>query len=95
MEWFRDRARALAVTVRPPEPILRGRDLLALGMAPGPGMGRVLKEVYERQLDGAISTLGDAIALARTLDVGDPARVNEEGGEPQGPPPSGTSANDD
>jgi tRNA nucleotidyltransferase (CCA-adding enzyme) len=60
MEWFREKVRQLDVAVRPPEPLLRGRDLIALGMAPGPAMGRVLEAVYERQLDGAVVTLEDA-----------------------------------
>ena len=37
MEWFRERVRALDVAVRPPEPLLKGRDVLALGVTPGPG----------------------------------------------------------
>jgi tRNA nucleotidyltransferase (CCA-adding enzyme) len=65
MEWFRDKVRQLDVAVRPPEPILRGRDLLALGMTPGPAMGRILQAVYERQLDGEVTTLDEAIAEAR------------------------------
>ncbi len=67
MEWFRDRVQKLDVAVRPPDPLLRGRHLIALGMAPGPEMGRVLQEVYERQLDGAVTTLEEAIAEARRL----------------------------
>jgi tRNA nucleotidyltransferase (CCA-adding enzyme) len=67
MEWFRDKVRALDVAVRPPEPLLRGRDLLALGLAPGPQVGRILKAVYERQLDGAVSTHDEALAEARRV----------------------------
>jgi len=67
MEWFRERIRALEVEVKAPDPLLRGRDLLALGLAPGPEMGRVLKEVYERQLDGAVQTLDDAREAARLI----------------------------
>jgi tRNA nucleotidyltransferase (CCA-adding enzyme) len=65
MEWFRERVRHLDVAVRPPEPLLRGRDLLALGMTPGPAMGQILEAVYERQLDGAVTNLDEAIAEAR------------------------------
>jgi tRNA nucleotidyltransferase (CCA-adding enzyme) len=75
MEWFRDKVRQLDVAVRPPEPLLRGRDLIALGMAPGPAMGRVLEAVYERQLDGAVATLEDATREARrVMDGGAPDR---------------------
>jgi tRNA nucleotidyltransferase (CCA-adding enzyme) len=65
MEWFRDRVQKLDVAVRPPEPLLRGRHLIALGMTPGPAMGRILEAVYERQLDGAVTNLDEAIAQAR------------------------------
>jgi tRNA nucleotidyltransferase (CCA-adding enzyme) len=65
MDWFIERARALGV--RPPDPLLLGRHVLALGVPPGPQMGVLLKAIYERQLDGDISTVEDAIAAARSL----------------------------
>ncbi len=64
MEWFRERVRALDVAVRPPEPLLKGRDLLELGLGPGPRMGEVLREVYEKQLDGSVTTVEEARAEA-------------------------------
>ena len=67
MDWFLDRARALGVEHRPPAPILMGRHLLAMGLQPGPGVGRILKAVYEQQLDGAVTTLDEAIAAATSL----------------------------
>jgi tRNA nucleotidyltransferase (CCA-adding enzyme) len=67
MEWFLDRARALGVEHRPPAPILLGRHLLALGMKPGPRMGEILKAVYERQMDGTVTTLDEAVAEAQRL----------------------------
>jgi tRNA nucleotidyltransferase (CCA-adding enzyme) len=69
MEWFRERVRALDVAVRPPEPLMKGRDLLELGLAPGPQMGELLREVYERQLDGAVTSLEEARAfVSRRID---------------------------
>jgi tRNA nucleotidyltransferase (CCA-adding enzyme) len=65
MDWFLERAHALGVEHAPARPILLGRHLLELGVAPGPRMGALLKEVYERQLDGEITTLDEAIAAAR------------------------------
>jgi tRNA nucleotidyltransferase (CCA-adding enzyme) len=67
MDWFRDRARRLGVEHQPPAPILLGRHLIELGMAPGPEMGRLLKQVYERQLDGAVTSVEEGIALAKAL----------------------------
>jgi tRNA nucleotidyltransferase (CCA-adding enzyme) len=67
MDWFLERVRALDVTEKPPEPLLRGRDLLALGLAPGPEVGRIVRAVYERQLDGAVTTIEEAREEARRL----------------------------
>ncbi len=67
MPWFVERARALGVEHEPPEPLLLGRHLLALGMKPGPEIGRILKQVYERQLDGDISTIDQAIRAAKEI----------------------------
>ncbi len=67
MDWFIDRARALGVEHQPPAPLLLGRHLLDLGLTPGPRVGEVLKQVYEKQLDGDIRTVEDGIAEARRL----------------------------
>jgi tRNA nucleotidyltransferase (CCA-adding enzyme) len=67
MEWFLARARSLGVEHRPPAPLLLGRHLLALGISPGPGMGEILREVYERQLDGEIASLEQALEAARRI----------------------------
>jgi tRNA nucleotidyltransferase (CCA-adding enzyme) len=67
MDWFLDRARALGVEHQPPAPIVLGRHLLELGVAPGPAMGTLLKSLYERQLDGEITTLDQGLAAARDL----------------------------
>jgi tRNA nucleotidyltransferase (CCA-adding enzyme) len=67
MDWFLDRARALGVEHRPPPPILLGRHLIALGLTPGPRVGEILKAVYEQQMDGSVTTLEDAMAIARNL----------------------------
>jgi tRNA nucleotidyltransferase (CCA-adding enzyme) len=67
MDWFLERARALGVEHQPPAPLLMGRHLLALGLQPGPRVGEILRQVYEKQLDGEIRTVEEAITLARTL----------------------------
>ena len=67
MDWFLDRARALGVQHRPPEPMLLGRHLLALGLKPGPRVGEILKAVYERQMDGTVRDLDEAIDAAKRL----------------------------
>ncbi len=63
--WFLERAEQLGVEHEPPAPLLRGRDLLALGVAPGPQMGALLREIYDLQLDGELTTHEEALAAAR------------------------------
>jgi tRNA nucleotidyltransferase (CCA-adding enzyme) len=67
IEWFLERARELGVQHAAPEPLVKGRHLLALGLPPGPRVGEVLKQIYEQQLDGRVATVEDGIALARQL----------------------------
>jgi tRNA nucleotidyltransferase (CCA-adding enzyme) len=67
MDWFLDRARALGVEHRPPAPLLLGRHLLALGLLPGPKVGEILKQVYEKQLDGQVTSVEDGIEEAKRL----------------------------
>ncbi len=55
-------ARELAVQDAAPKPILMGRHLLELGMRPGPEFGMILKEAYERQLDGEFGDLEGALS---------------------------------
>ena len=74
MSWFLERARALGVEHEAPKPLLLGRHLLAMGLKPGPEIGAILKQVYERQLDGAIATPEEARAEACRI-LGFPSTV--------------------
>jgi tRNA nucleotidyltransferase (CCA-adding enzyme) len=67
MDWFLEKARDLGVDRSPPKPLLLGRHLLELGMKPGPEMGELLKKIYERQLDGEITSTEDAVKIASEL----------------------------
>jgi tRNA nucleotidyltransferase (CCA-adding enzyme) len=67
MDWFLARARALGVEHQPPPPLLLGRHLLALGVPPGPRVGAILQQVYEKQLDGEVRTVEDGIEAARGI----------------------------
>ncbi|MDA8018898.1 MAG: HD domain-containing protein [Thermoanaerobaculia bacterium] len=54
--WLLDRAAELDLRDQAPEPVLKGRHLIALGRAPGPGFGPILDAAFEAQLDGAFDT---------------------------------------
>jgi tRNA nucleotidyltransferase (CCA-adding enzyme) len=67
MDWFIARARSLGVEHRAPAPLVLGRHLLALGLPPGPRVGEVLKQIYEKQLDGEITTVEGGIEEAKQI----------------------------
>jgi tRNA nucleotidyltransferase (CCA-adding enzyme) len=66
-EWFITRVRELGIEEKAPEPLLKGRHVLAFGLEPGPRVGEILREVYELQLDGVVVTLDEAVAAARRV----------------------------
>ena len=49
--------------VRPP--LVRGDDLIALGMKPGPALGALLGEIREKQLQDELKTKAEALAWAK------------------------------
>jgi len=66
LHWRRREAREV-------EPLLRGRDLVRdLGLAPGPRVGEILREVEEAERAGRVATRSGALALARKLAAGEP-----------------------
>lgn len=66
-EWFIERVRALNIEKEAPKPILMGRHLIELGLQPSAQFKTILDAVYEKQLDGSISTLEEAIEETRKL----------------------------
>ncbi len=50
-----------------PVPLVDGQALIAEGITPGPSFGTILHELYDRQLEGQITTRDEAIRQAREL----------------------------
>jgi poly(A) polymerase len=48
-----------------PKPLLTGRELIAAGYAPGPAFKEILQSIEDAQLEGAITTPEDAMALVQ------------------------------
>jgi tRNA nucleotidyltransferase (CCA-adding enzyme) len=65
--WLFKRFEELRVNRETIRPLVMGRDLIALGVPPGPEMGRLLKKLYKAQLDGAFETKAQGIEKARRL----------------------------
>ena len=59
-EFVVEKKRELAREPLPNPPLLRGRDLLRLGFAPGPEMGEILEEVEEKRLEGSLRSPEEA-----------------------------------
>jgi poly(A) polymerase len=51
-----------------PPPLLSGRDLIALGLKPGPRFGEILEAVQTAQLDGEIKDRAGALQLLQRLE---------------------------
>ncbi|MGH7995352.1 MAG: CCA tRNA nucleotidyltransferase [Opitutaceae bacterium] len=66
------RAHELALRREPPQPIVKGRHLVAIGWRPGPGFRPLLDEAFEAQLDGMFSDEAGGVEwLHRHLGLGD------------------------
>ena len=65
--WLLGKFEELRVNKETIKPLVMGRDLLKLGVAPGPEMGRLLKKLYRQQLDGGFETKAKGLERARKL----------------------------
>lgn len=66
-EWFIERVRDLNIEKAAPEKILMGRHLIELGLKPSAEFKQILDAVYEKQLDGQIQNLDEAIEEAKKM----------------------------
>jgi tRNA nucleotidyltransferase/poly(A) polymerase len=67
--------RAAAELQKTPEiqpPLLSGEDLIALGIKPGPAMGRLLGELREKQLQDELTTPAEALLWVKNRISPDP-----------------------
>lgn len=60
-EWLKSKAKNLKVDKKPLENLLRGRDLIKLGLKPSPSFKKILDEVYHLQLNGEILSHNEAL----------------------------------
>ena len=63
--WLRDYAAGLSPDEARPEPLITGRDLIAMGYAPGPRFKEMLRAVEDAQLERALATPEAAAAFVR------------------------------
>jgi poly(A) polymerase len=60
-----------------PPPLVRGDDLIAMGMKPGPQFGEILEAVETRQLEGALKNREEALAWVKEFLTADNADVSD------------------
>ncbi len=65
--WLLRKFEELRVNRETIKPLIMGRDLIPLGIAPGPEMGRILKKLYKHQLDNEFETKSHGMELAKEL----------------------------
>lgn len=70
--FVRERFHTMPVEEVRPTPLLTGRDLIAAGYPPGPQFKEMLQAIEDAQLEGAITTPDQALAVVRA-HFGDPA----------------------
>jgi tRNA nucleotidyltransferase (CCA-adding enzyme) len=65
--WLIERAEALAAADAAPRPIVLGRHLIELGLAPGRDFKPLLEKCFEAQLDGIFGDLEGGLAFLKQL----------------------------
>lgn len=65
IDYWLDLARQASVRDEKPRPLVQGRDLIPLGIAPGVAMGNILDFAFEGQLDGEFDTTASGLEYLR------------------------------
>lgn len=68
-KWLLKKFEELNVSKETIKPLIMGRDLIKLGLSPGPAMGKVLKELYQFQLDNEFETKAQGLKIARKIII--------------------------
>jgi putative nucleotidyltransferase with HDIG domain len=65
--WLLDKFEELNISEESIKPLLLGRDLIGMGVSPGPGMGKILDKLYQKQLDNDFETKEEGLKIAERL----------------------------
>jgi hypothetical protein len=68
VETIGDYYKEIKAKIESPD-LITGHDLIALGMKPGPEIGRILAQLRDARDSGEIAGREDAIEMAKTLIV--------------------------
>ena len=65
-DWVKEKLASAPPEVLKPPPLINGRDLLGLGVEPGPAFSEILRAVEDAQLEGALADRESALAFVRS-----------------------------
>ncbi|MFQ5721373.1 MAG: CCA tRNA nucleotidyltransferase [Candidatus Aminicenantales bacterium] len=65
--WLLRKFEELNVSKETIKPLIMGRDLIKIGVNPGPRMGAILKKLYQAQLDNEFETKEQGLKLAKKI----------------------------
>jgi len=63
-QWLLGKFKELKISKESIKPLILGRDLLKMGVSPGPIMGKILKKLYQLQLDNEFDTKDEGLKNA-------------------------------
>lgn len=66
-KWILEKFKELKVSKETIKPLIMGRDLIKLGVSPGPKMGKILKNLYQHQLDNDFEAKKEGLNLAKKI----------------------------
>ncbi|MDR2578518.1 MAG: CCA tRNA nucleotidyltransferase [Chitinispirillales bacterium] len=66
-DFIKEQLETFKVEEIKPPPFVTGKDLIALGLKPGPIFGRILGEVYDLQLEDKVTTREEALLALRGM----------------------------
>ncbi len=61
--WLEETIKKMKIDINQLKPLVMGRDLIKIGVKPSPRMGKLLKRIYEAQLDGLFKEKKEGLQL--------------------------------
>lgn len=66
-QWLLNTFAKMKVSKETIQPLILGRDLIEMGISPGPEMGKILKQLYQKQLDNEFDSKDLGLEVAKKL----------------------------
>jgi tRNA nucleotidyltransferase/poly(A) polymerase len=65
--WLLNKFKEMNVSKETIQALIQGRDLIKMGIKPGPPMGKILEKLYQLQLDNEFETHAEGLEAARKI----------------------------